>query len=359
MNKVLVFGFTETLGGVETFFMTYYRKMNLEKYSFDFITVYDNMIFSDEIKKNNGKIYKVTNFKKNPIKYRKEVTKIMKEGKYDTVYVNMLSAANLLPIKIAKKNGIKNIIAHSHNSNTPKNIVKIGLHRLNKIKIKNYANKYIACSEKAGQWMYGDKINFTVLNNAVDIDKFSYNSDMKQELMKELKNDYIVGHIGRFSEAKNQEFIIEIAKKVLEKDNKISFVLIGEGENKQKIKEKIQKENLEKKIFVLNSTTEVFKFYSVFDMFILPSRFEGLPIVGIEAQANGLPCVFSDKITKELKINDNIEFDSIENTASWVERILNKPNRVKKIQLKDYGYDINYNFKEFEKLLNFENRGLR
>lgn len=351
MNKILVFGFTDIVGGIETFFMTYYRKMNHEKYSFDFITVYDNMVFSEEIKGNKGKIYKVTNFKNNPLKYQYEILKIMKEGDYDTVYVNMLSAANLIPIKMAKKIGIKNIIAHSHNSNTPKSIAKIVLHNLNKFSIKKYANKYIACSIKAGKWMFGDNFDFQLLNNAIDLNKFSYNSDVKKKILKELNENYVVGHIGRFTTAKNQEFIIEIAKEVLRKDNNISFVLIGEGEDKKKIKEKIKAENLEKNILILDSTQEIYKYYSKFDLFILPSKFEGLPIVGIEAQANGLPCLFSSEITEELKINENVIFLSINNIDFWTNEILKKRKRVHQIKLRENGYDIDYNYKIFEDLI--------
>ena len=191
MKRILVFGFTDIIGGVETFFMTYYRKFNKEKYKFDFATIFENMAFSEEIEKNGGRIIKLTSFKNNMFKYKKELKKLFTENSYDAIYVNMLSAANLIPIKLAKKYGIKKIIVHSHNSNVPKNIIKLLLHQINKNQINKYANTLIACSKKAGDWMFG-KNDYTILNNAIDVEKFSYNIEYSYERPQELKEKRII-----------------------------------------------------------------------------------------------------------------------------------------------------------------------
>ena len=234
MKKILVFGLTSTIGGVETFFMSYYRQLKKEKYNIDFITVYENMAFKDEIIKNGGKVYKVTNFINNPIKYAIEIDKIIKFGKYDTVYVNMLSAANIIPLKIAKKNKINNIICHSHNANIPNSKIKKILHKFNKSKIKKYANILVACSEKAGNWMF-EKENYLVLNNAIDCKKFAYNDSYNIEIRERLKidkNRLVIGHIGRFSEQKNHKFIIDIMYELTQSNLNALFILIGDGEDK-------------------------------------------------------------------------------------------------------------------------------
>lgn len=347
MKKVLVFGFTDTIGGVETFFMTYYNKFDKEKYQFDFVTVYENMVFSEEIKYNGGKVYKITDFKKNVFQYKKEVRSIILENNYDVIYVNMLSAANLLPIKIAKELGVKKVIAHSHNSNTPNSFLKKILHRLNKDKIPRYANVLVACSNKAGAWMFGEN-KFDVLNNAIDTEKFRFDEKYRNES----KSTFVIGHVGRFCEAKNQDFIINVFNKVIEYDRNFSLILIGDGEDKEKIKEKIEQLKINNYIQIIDGTMDVYKYYSKFDLFILPSKFEGLPIVGIEAQANGLPCLFSDEITEELRMNENVAFLPIDNIDVWVKEILKRGKRTKQIKLKNFGYDINYNYKIFEDLIN-------
>lgn len=353
MKKILVFGFTATIGGVETFFMSYYRKLNIKDFKVDFITVYNNMAFEDEIKKNGGNVYKVTNFKKNPFTYKKDIKRIIKEGNYDIVYANMLSAANIIPLKVAKQNKIRNVICHSHNSNIPSNKLKQVLHKLNKNKIKKYANTLIACSKKAGDWMFGN-VKYTVLNNAIDCTKFAYSDSINKKIRKEIKIDsdkLVIGHIGRFSEQKNHRFIINIIEEAKKEDLNALFILIGDGEDKDKIIYLIKEKELENNTIILGGMPDVYKFYNVFNIFILPSKFEGLPIVGIEAQANGLYSLFSDKITNELKINENVEFLSIDNPGIWVSKLKKITNRTTDIRLKEFGYDIDYNQNEFIKLM--------
>lgn len=348
MKKVLVFGLTGTIGGIETFFMTYYRKLNKKEFQIDFATIFDPIVFESEIISNGGKIYKLTSFKKNPLRYKKEIKKILKENEYDTVYINMLSAANIMPLKISYKMKIKNIIVHSHNSNTPNNFIKKLFHLLNKNKITKYTSKLVACSKKAGDWLFGNR-KYIVLNNAIDIKKFEYNDKYNQEYVH-LKTEYIVGHIGRYSEQKNHEFILNIAEKVNKINKNITFVLIGDGENKDKIYHEINSRKISN-IVTIEPREDVYKLYNSFDMFILPSKFEGLPIVGIEAQANGLPCCFSSFITTELKMNDNVEFLPIDDCELWVNHIIKKPTRTLDIHIKEYGYDIDTNLKEFERLI--------
>lgn len=348
MKKILVFGLTGTIGGIETFFMTYYRKLDKKEYQVDFATVYDTMVFEKEIINNGGKIYRLTDFRKSLYEYKKEIKSILNNNNYDTIYINMLSAANIIPLKISYKMKVKNIIVHSHNSNTPRNILKRVLHVVNKNKIRKYSTKLIACSNKAGKWMFG-KSQYTVLNNAIDLTKFSYNYNYSQEY-KHSCDEYIVGHIGRYCEQKNHEFILDIAQN-MKKYKNIKFVLIGEGENKNKIYNDIRLRKLDN-IITLEPREDVYKLYNSFDMFILPSKFEGLPIVGIEAQANGLPCCFSNYITRELMINNNVCFLPINNINTWVNVIKSKPKRTKNINIKKCGYDIEENFKLFEEFIN-------
>ena len=228
--KILQIGMHDKIGGVETFLMNYYQNIDRDKYEISFINMYEQLCFSNEIKKNDGKIYNVCNVKRNPIKYYFELKKILTENKFDIVHINLLSLANILPILASKKANIKNIVLHSHNASTPKGIIRKILNKINRVfAIKNSTHLF-ACSKLAGEWMFGKNKKITIINNAVNFEKFSYNSNIREKIRKELKIEekFVIGHIGRFSEQKNHTFLIDIFKKVAEKNDNAILHLIGE-----------------------------------------------------------------------------------------------------------------------------------
>lgn len=322
--RILVFGLTDNIGGIETMFMQYYKNLQSEKFCFDFVTIFDSIAFEDEIRKMGSKIYKIVSPKKNPIAYRKQITEILKNNQYDCVYVNMLSAANIVPLQVAKKCGVKKIVAHSHNANTPKGLLRKILHSLNRQKIQKLANIKLACSKKAGDWLFNKKQDYYILNNLVDQEKYSYKKELS-DLYRTNKKQYIIGHIGRFSEQKNQDFILDIAKMIEVKDKSIKFILIGKGKNLKHIQYRIRNEKI-KNVFISKALNDTSACYSGFDLFILPSKFEGLPVVGIEAQINGVPSIFSSTITRETKISNSCNFIDLDE-KEWVRAICKKPKR--------------------------------
>ena len=357
MKKILVVGLTDNLGGIESFFMTYYRRLSKKKFHFDFVTIFPKIAFQEELEKDGCKIYSLPSFKRHPYLYQKELRKLIKENAYDIVHVNMLSAANILPLKVASSLGVKRVIAHSHNSNIPKGMVRKILHQYNQKKIGRYANTLVACSKKAGDWLFGEDSCFTILHNAIEVDKFQYDEKIRRKLRERLKigDSYLLGHIGRFCEQKNQEFIIEVFRKCKDEKKDIKLLLIGDGEDKEKIKQKVKSLALEDDVIFLDSTIDVYQYYSAFDLFIMPSKFEGLVIVGVEAQANGLPTLFSNKISKEIKANDKVEFLSIQDTTVWKDRILTLATKSQRRhfdreKFKSAGYDINTQTKYLEKI---------
>ncbi len=359
MKKILVVGLTDNLGGIESFFMTYYRRLDKGKFHFDFATIFQRIAFQEELEKDGCKIYPLPNFKRHPYLYRKKLQKMIKENSYDVVHVNMLSAANIIPLKVANSLGVQKIIAHSHNSNIPKGIVRKILHLSNQKKIGKYANTLVACSKKAGDWLFGKNTTFALLYNAVEVDKFKYKEKYRKQIRKKLNigDSYLIGHIGRFCEQKNQDFIIDILKKCNDENRNIKLLLIGDGKEKGKIKQKIKSLHLEEYVLFLDNTLDVYQYYSAFDLFIMPSKFEGLVIVGVESQANGLPTLFSNTISKEIQINDNVEFLSIKDATIWKDRILalakddRKRNRkLDRENFKKAGYDIDTQTKYLERI---------
>lgn len=353
MIRILILGMHDKIGGVETFLMNYYRNLDRSKIQFDFISIYDELCFEDEILKLGGKIYKIPSEKKHPLKYCKELEKVMNTNKYRIIHINMLSAANILPILIAKKQKIKHIIVHSHNSNTPSGGLRKILNIINKPFLK-LATDYWACSELAGKWLFGKKIlqtnRLTVINNAIDIEKYQYNENTRNEIRKQLQiqDKLVIGNIGRFAYQKNHEFLIDIFYEIQKQNKNTILLLIGEGELKEKIEQKVKMLNIEDKVILLGTTNKVYQYLQAMDVFILPSRFEGLPVTGIEAQASGVECFLSEEITKEVKVNSNLSFISLkEDSIYWANKILKATHERNLDKLN--AYDIKINVKKLEK----------
>lgn len=338
MIRVLQIGMTDNLGGIETFLMNYYRNIDRKKIQFDFINIYDNnLCFHEEINSLGGKIYKVSSYYKHPIKYIKEVSQIIKKNKYQIVHCNMNSAVFLYPLIAAKKGGAKVIIAHSHNSSSDKGFVKTLLHNINKTFLPLFANTFFACSNRAGEWFYNRKIrkssSYYIIKNAINVEKYLFNEKIRSEKRKELdisEDVLVIGHVGRFNKQKNHTFLIDIFYEYQKKDRESKLILIGIGPLKKEIKNKVEKLKIQDKVLFLEHRDDVNEMLQAMDIFILPSLYEGLPLAGIEAQASGLTCLFSQNITQELKISDNANFiKNMYNTKEWVIRITKNRNRNK------------------------------
>ena len=323
--RVLQIGMHDNLGGVENFIMNYYRNIDRKVIQFDFINIYDKICYEKEIKQLGGKIYNISNAKKNPFKYYKQLKKILTKNKYEIIHINLLSFANILPILAAKRVGVPNIILHSHNGGVPKGKLRKVLNKINqKFILKNKKFKLWACSELAGKWMFGEN-TFRVIDNAIDTKKFEFNEEKRKNKRKELKinNNFVIGHVGRFQEQKNHEFLIDVFSEIYKKRHDAVLLLIGVGELQDKIQKKINQMHLEKNVKMLGAIKDIADYYQTMDIFLLPSLFEGFPIVAIEAQCAGLLCVLSKNITKEAKILSSTNFISLDETKEqWAQKIL-------------------------------------
>ena len=197
--KILEIGMGANLGGIETYFHNYYNYIS-EDFHFDFIDKDGGLFFADEYISNGSTVYHMPDFKAHPLKYYNKIKRIIKNGKYDVVHINMLSAANVLPI-IAGYLSKAKVIAHSHNSGVPRGFSRRVLHTINK-PLLNLADTRIACSKCAGKWMFGKK-DFTVIPNAIDLSVFCLNNNARLEYRDQLKfakNDLVIGHVGRFAQ---------------------------------------------------------------------------------------------------------------------------------------------------------------
>ena len=269
-------------GGVESVVMNYYRNIDKEKIQFHFLCDEDSTdIPYQEIEKLGGKVIIIPPYQK-LFKYQKELYRIFKENNYKIVHSH-INALSVFPLRIAKKAKIPVRIAHSHSTSNKKewkkNILKMILRPLSKL----YANNYFACTEYAGKWLFGKKVverkELNVINNAIDLKKFEFNENTREDLRKELgiKEDVLViGHVGRFMKQKNHEFLIDVFEKAIKQDDNIYLILVGQGPLEDKIKEMAKEKGIEYKILFLGQRNDVNKLYQAMDIFVLPSLYEGL-----------------------------------------------------------------------------------
>src|SRR5574344_1777213 len=260
--RILQIAIHDNIGGVEKFVMNYYENINREKIQFDFVSQYEKLCFEDEIKKMGGHIYSVDNVGRHPIKYYHQLKKIIHNGGYKTVHINMLSAANVLPIFAAKSCHVKNIIIHSHNSNIPPGILRKILHIINK-PFLHMGNEYWACSLAAGDWMFGkkffEKSKHCIIKNALDLNEFKFNAEKRELIRRRLqisKNTKVFGHIGRFSYQKNHEYLLDVFYRYKNKYNDSILILIGSGELMDIMRRKVHDLGIDDSvIFVGNVST--------------------------------------------------------------------------------------------------------
>ena len=310
-------------GGVEAVVMNYYRHIDRNKIQFDFICDEDSTrIPYDEINALGGRVILVPPYQK-VFKYQKELIRIFKENKYKIVHSH-INTLSVFPLRAAKKAGVPVRIAHSHSTTNKKELKKNILKQLLRPLSKKYATDFMCCSEYAGRWLFGNKLynqgKVYLLNNAIDIDKFAFNEEIRKKKRAELgisEDTFVIGHVGRFVEQKNHDFLIDIFKSIYEQKKNSTLILVGEGPLFDEIKKKVYSLNLESRVLFLGQRNDINELYQVMDVFVLPSLYEGLPVVGIEAQANGLPVVFCDNITKEIMINRNTCMKSIGCVDEW------------------------------------------
>ena len=345
-------------GGVEAVVMNFYRNIDRNKIQFTFVCDEDSTdIPYEEIEKLGGKIIIVPPYSK-PFKYHSALKKALKEDDYKIIHSH-ISTMSVFSLFAAKCAGVPVRIAHSHSTTNKKekkkNLMKQVLRPFSKV----FATDYMCCSELAGRWLFGnkeyDKGNVYLLNNAIDLDKFKYNDSLRKKKRKELgikDKTLVIGHIGRFVAQKNHDFLIDIFNEIHKKNNNSILLLAGQGPLMEDIKNKVKELNLEDSVKFLGQRNDANELYQAFDVFLLPSLYEGLPVVGVEAQAAGLLCYLSDDMTKETKVLDITKFMSLNNTPEeWADNILDDVKKYKRIDTSKEMTAKNFNIKEEAKKL--------
>ena len=341
-------------GGLETMLMNYYRHIDHSKVQFDFLTHRDfDGDYDKEIKELGGNVYHLSNLNPLSIGYKTSLNDFFgNHPEYKIVHSHLDCMAGI-PLKYAKLNIVPIRIAHAHNSNQTKDL-KYPLKLFYKRNIKKNANYLFACGDEAGKWMFNTD-NFKVLNNAIDAKDYTFNMNIRNDKRKEFgisDDSILVGHVGRFFPQKNHEFLIDIFNQ-FHKDHPNSYLmLVGEGELKTSIQDKVNTLGLEDYVIFTGLRSDVNELLQAMDVFLFPSLYEGLPVSIIEAQAAGLSCLISDKVPIECKKTDLVYQLNLNDSVNvWSDKVYELSHITRRDtyeEIKQSGFDIVENAKWLE-----------
>lgn len=349
--------------GTEAFMMNLYRGLDRDRYRADFLILTDEETdYSREIEARGDKVYHLPARKNGYGQYCRRLSQFFHEhGKeYDAVHWCGGNLSSIMPIRMAARNGVALRIIHAHNSSC-EGLHNHILHRLHTLPARRLATHVLACSEKAALF-FGNK-TATIIRNGIETQRYRYNPVMRTEVRKELgiaEEEIVIGHVGRFTVVKNHRKLLGIVKAMLMRQIKVKLLLIGEGETEQAVDAQAKKLGIENSIYRIGVTAQVYRYMQAMDVFVMPSLFEGLPFVLVEAQSAGLPCVLSDTIPADSKINDNVRFVALQATDDiWADAVLSQlqePRTDRADNVKAAGYDIQTTIQQLETIYAAPNR---
>lgn len=338
MIRVFMIGMSTDKGGVESYIKNLCE--HLDPREFEVIYSWPEM----EIE---GKKWIQPSNRHNYIKYIHFWHRFFKENRFDVIYYNTCDIVSVDLLKFAKRAEVPIRIIHSHNTDTQ--FKKKWFHHIteknNRKNIGNIATNLLACSEEAGRWMFG-KNEFVVIKNGIDLKKYSYNIQFRDECRRKLGLDkeYLIGCVGRLDLQKNPLMSVDIMKQISMVNEMTKFIVIGDGELKEQVEQSIKAKEIEDKVIMLGARDDVNKWYSALDCLIMPSLFEGLPFTLVEAQAAGLPCVVSSTVSDKANLTGLIRYVSLEEELEvWANKVLEECQNERKDvaqQLKGAGYSI-------------------
>ncbi len=321
-------------GGIEAVVLNYYRHIDRGRVQFDFYFAQGSSLPQrQELEQLGAGLYPIPPYSR-PFAYHKALYAAFRQRGYKIVHAH-LSTMSIFPLFAAWRAGVPVRICHNHSTahwgEGKKTLFKYILRPFNKL----FATDWFACGERAGRWMYGSRAfdagRVTVLPNAIDAAKFAYDPAARKRLRGELgipQDAFVVGHVGRFTYAKNHTFLLRIFKELLNTNPNAYLLLVGEGELQEQVKQQAKSLGIQGKVIFTGLRQDVNKLYSAMDVFCLPSRYEGMPVVAWEAQANGLACVLADTMSHEAAKNKTTVFLKLQLASIyWTNALSNAERR--------------------------------
>ena len=345
------------IGGVSSMMINIQSHLDRDKINFDYLVTHDRKEPQEDTVLSMGSKKIVATVDGIPIRFLRAllrpfaISKVCRENHVKILHCNADCAIDVLNIMGAQLGGVKYVTIHSHN--TVIRNASLGIRMANfllKPLIPLCCNNCYGCSDIAAKSLLPktliNKKKYSVLPNGIDLEKFSCNMRVREDVRVDLKlkNKFVVGHAGRFATAKNHTFLLDVFDAIHKKNTNSILLLFGEGELMNLIKDKAKKLGIADSVIFYGVTSEMYKMWQAIDVFIMPSLNEGLPVTGIEAQASGLPCIFSDTISREVGLIDKTEFLSLnESPEVWAEQALKYDGCERKseiVALRKAGYDI-------------------
>ena len=327
--------------------MNWFRNIDRSLVQFDFLLRSRENIYQSEIEALGGRVFYVSEYPNKYFQNKRETTEFFKNhiNEYAGIHVHYNALLYVNVFRIARKYGVKLLIGHSHSTNT-KNKLYTLIHKLNKRRIGRLATNYLACSKEAGEWAYNKGIDYQIVKNGIPLKKFEYNDDIRRQVRQELdlEDKFVIGHVGRFLDVKNHKFLIEIFQLIAQQREDARLILVGTGPLKDEIIQLVNAKKLQNKVLFLGVRKDVERLYSAMDAFVLPSKYEGVGIVLIEAQASNLPCYFSDCIPKSILYEELVHRIPLGEANCWGDAILNNisNNRNVRYNMANNEWDIRY-----------------
>lgn len=325
-------------GGIETFIMNVYRKIDRSKVQFDFAIVKkDKCEYEDEILSLGGRIYRMPSMSiKSIVQFNEKFGALCRNYKIVHSHWNTIST---IVLNVAKRNNVKYRIAHSHIAKFSSGVQGL-MKRFLRVFINSFSTHQFACGADAGAFLYGRKVvnksSFKIINNGIELERFLFNAQIRNKIRENrgvTDDTLVVGHVGRMGEQKNQTFAVEVFAEIVKKrpDAQMWFIGTGPEANINLVKEKAKELGVHDKISFLGSIPNVNEYLNAFDIYLFPSLYEGLSVALIEAQTAGLMCYTSDTIDVNSKVTENVIFNSLaESPVVWAERILDGCNYERK-----------------------------
>lgn len=359
--KILQFPIANSNGGITHYILNNWKWMDKEKFQCDFATMSKHLDFAEEILATGSNIYYISCYAEdNREQFIQEFEHII-ENDYDVVHLHTKQWKSFLVEDICRKYHVPKVIVHSHNTgidvpNPLKRKKEIELHEQVKTKVdESIATDFWACSEPAANFLFGKRIpreKIKIMVNAIELESFIFCEEKYEKYRKAyaLEDCFLIGHVGRFEYQKNHEFLIKVFSEVCKEVENARLLLVGTGELEKDIRHMTEEMGLSSKVLFMGKRTDVSELLQIMDVFCLPSRFEGLGIALIEAQAMGLPSIVSDAIPKEAVVNENVKVLPLAYDI-WIDEVIKSKYslRVKnQMRLKQKGYDIKDQIKQVE-----------
>lgn len=366
MIKLLIIGMMDIKGGIEQLIYQIVSRFDKSKIHCDFLCYCRKCAYEEDLVAAGSTVYHVTKRGENPVKCRKELKLFFqtRPKEYDYIWINTCSASDAAAHVYIKRYTNAQLITHSHNTffdaTGVRRAVHMLLHRMNRRKFLKYTDYRFACSAAAGEWLFGAEAKeITIVRNGIETDRFRFDRAVSLQLRQEfsLENCHIIGHAGRFCEAKNHTFILDIFACVLKKSENYRLFLAGEGELLVQMRQKAQELGIADKVIFAGYRNDMERILQMFDILLFPSLFEGLGIIAVEAQASGLPCLISDTVPKEVFLTELVTAMSLAEPAErWAEKLDELVKTNEKTDRTSYcnivaqnGYDIDETTAELER----------